>query len=67
MSSSVGEQERCLHVDRRETAMSDRTADGTGKGKTRVQGQTAQLFRSLGGGFLDGGIDLRRACARRWW
>ena len=39
--------------------MGDRAADGTGESESRVEGQTAQLFRSLGRGFLDGGIDLR--------
>lgn len=50
-----------VHIDRSQGTVCYRAADGTGKGESGVESDTAQLAGSVGSGLLDNGVDLGRA------
>lgn len=55
-----------VHIDGSQGTVCYGAADGTGKGESGVEGDTAKLARSGGSGLLDDGIDLGRAGGLRW-
>ena len=50
-----------VHIDGGEGTVCYRAADGTGKGESGVELESAELARGAGGSLLDDGIDLGRA------
>lgn len=53
-----------VHIDRSQGTVGDGAAEGTSKGESGVEVDTAELARSGGSGLLDDGIDLVRASGR---